>query len=162
MIKLENQRSLKFLLNLKGFMFIVDLMFNSYLLHRDFCQLMSLCMSRQAFPTIMIHGQWTQWIRSSQSWYGRWVLYPPPLILPDLGRIQVESAWNGRNGWNLVGMSCQWEPTQISLRLQPHSHQIPTIPTGITWIRMDQISTRILADSRWNPVRIWIPADMLT
>ena len=50
-----------------------------------------------------------------------------PSTLPsptDSARIQAESGWNGRNGWNLVGMSCQWEPTQISLGLQPHSHQI--------------------------------------
>ena len=45
-------------------------------------------------------------------------------------------------------MSFQWDPTQILLRLQPHSHQIPTIPARITQIHVDQIPTRILADSR--------------
>ena len=53
-----------------------------------------------------------------------WSTLPSPT---DSATIQVDSRWNGRNGINLVGMSFQWEPTQISLRLQPHSHQIPTI-----------------------------------
>ena len=74
------------------------------------------------------------------TWAGceREYLTLPHIFQAEPSRIWMESKWNGRNGWNLVGMTCQWEPTQVWLRLGI----IPIIfrPFWAEWLR----STRIL------------------
>ena len=57
------------------------------------------------YPDPQAHGNKPSFMR---------VLYSPPHIPTGSKWIRSESAWNGRN---LVGMPCQWEPTQIWLGL---------------------------------------------
>ena len=73
----------------------------------------------------------------------------PRWIHTDPGGFWVESRRNGRNGRNLIGISCQWEknPPKFDLDWEPfppNSHQIPTIPTRFTGIP-------IQPNSEWIP-----------
>ena len=113
------------------------------------------------------------------------VLYPAPHIPPgsrrsgrnpvdprrfhlDSAWIQVESRWNGRNGRNLVGMKCQWEPTKISPGLgiiptkflpnSDHSYQIHPDPHGS---QSNQIPSGLQVDSRWIPTKFRVEPFLL-
>ena len=88
----------------------------------------------------------------------------PHVFRLDPGGIWVDSGWNGRNGRNLVGISCQWEPTQISpgpgiipTKFPPdsyHSHQIHSDPPGS---QSYQIPSGFQVDSEWNHSYLTIP-----
>ena len=85
----------------------------------------------------------------------------PHVFRPDPRRIWVDSGRNGRNGRNLVGISCQWEPTQIWPGLRPNSNQIPTIPTKFTRIHADPSPIRFHLDSDHIPPRFHLDSDQI-
>ena len=56
-------------------------------------------------------------------------LFQSPSILPsptDSTQIQVESGWNGRNGWNVISVKTHPNFTQTWTPFPPNFHQIPT------------------------------------
>ena len=125
--------------------------------HAEWVFFMVTSLGRQ---NVIMGHTWLQKHNPDINWTEYFTL--PHVFRPDPRGIWVDSGRNGRNGRNLVGISCQWEPTQIWPGLPPNSHQIPTIPTKFTWIHADPSPTKFQMQSNQIPTRFhlestWIP-----